>query len=255
MTVRLPKSQRHTLLQSAPMEVSDVEDDRPSFSVAQKSSMRTKYRMLSIAYACIFSTLIVIPDRTLTKKLASKLGGAGGFGVAAGVSWMLSSANDNERLHSQTSRRLNVGLLGFSSLGLLAVPGEAAFTTTAGAAMVLAAAMNAARILGIIAAYTGWSMGVGPSSEQFAEERVRLLAPRKAAGELWTGAKATIKSLKVTKESKKRSLTYRNCALLVTMSMISCLMEGIFYMRVSLSHKQVFVWRLAVCLLQQNIEQ
>ena len=246
LAVRLPKSPPHTLLQSAPVEASNVDDGRPSFSVTQKSSMRRKYKMLSIAYGAIAAILIVMPDRTLTKKLATKLGGAGGFGVAAGVSWMLSSANDKGRLHSQISRRLNVGLLGFSSLGLLAVPGEAAFTTTAGAAMILTAAMNAARIMGIIAAYTGWSMGVGvetPSSEQFAEERVRLLTPRKAAGELWAGAKATVKSLKITKENKKRSLTYRNCALLATISMMSCLMEGIFYMRVSFAQitSQVFV--------------
>lgn len=236
VAIRVSRPARTMLSQSSQLDSSDMDDYRSSFSGAQKAFMGRKYKILSIAYAFVAVTLIIIPDRTLSKKLASKLGGAGGFGVAAGVSWLLKNALDEGRLHCQISRRLNVGLLGFSSIGLLAVPGEAAFLNTAGAAMILTVAMNAARILGIITAYFGWSMGVETKMNRFGEstnESIRLLRPRKVARELWTGAMTTVKGLKVTKESKKRSLTYRNCALLVFISMTSCLMEGVFLMRVS----------------------
>ena len=237
-----------SLLKASSADAASLEDDQPQYKYndAQKESMRQKYKVLSIVYAFLATTLVLMPDRTLTKRLASKLGAAGGFGVAAGISRILSDANDKERLHSATYKRLNVGLLGFSLFGLLSVPGEAAFLPTAGSAMVLTAVMNSARILGVIVSYTGWSMGVAsrPVLGQPTVGSIALLTPRKAVEELATGTLATFKGLKVQKVNKKKSLTYRNCMLLVWVSMVSCFLEGLFCMRVSVTN--IFAWELLV---------
>lgn len=227
-------STQKIFLKAASIGESYLDDDteRPQYNLAQKQSMRNKYNLLSIVYAFVAATLLLMPDRTLTKKLASKLGAAGGFGVAAALARMLAEATNKGRLHSPTYKRLNVGLLGFSFLGLSSVPGEAAFLPTAGSAVILAAVMNATRILGVIVSYSGWSMGVvNPVSVQPSDRNVALLSPKKATEELMSGSFSTFKDLKVQKENKKKSLTYRNFLLLVLVSMVSCLLEGIFCVR------------------------
>jgi len=212
-------------------EEENSDDDDDHLNSAQRSSVRRRYKLVSLVYASLGATLLFMPDKTLTKKLASKLGGAAGFGVAAGVSRMLLDATTEGRLHSPTTKRLNVGLLGFSFLGLLSVPGEAAFLPTAGPAMILTAIMTSARMLGVLAAYSGWSMGV--IANQTNGSRITLMNPRRAATEIYGGAISSFKNLKVRQETKKTTLTYRNCLLLVSASMFSSLMEGLFYVRVS----------------------
>jgi len=209
----------------------DEEDgeDRHSNS-AQLGSMRQRYKILRLVYAGLAATLFLMPDRTLTKKLATKLGGAAGFGVAAFIAWMLSDASAQGKLSHATNKRLSTGLLGFSILGVPSVPGEAAFFTTAGPAIVLSAIMTVARIGGAIVAYSGWSICV---MAQQSSGRIPLMGPRKLLNEITDGITTTFKSLKVRKENRKRSLTYRNCLLLVSASMLSSLAEGIFYIRVS----------------------
>lgn len=168
--------------------------------------------------------LLFMPDRTMTTLLATKTGGAAGFLIAGGLSYILNGANKHDRLSSDTYKRLNVGLLGFFLFGLSAVPGEAAFLPTALPAILLSMVTSVMRVYGTIMAYLGWRQGVDlPSSP--------VLAPKAMLLELWQGTKATAKGLKV--QQAKKALTYRNCLLLVCFGIFSSLMEGIFNIRVS----------------------
>ncbi|CAB9525100.1 expressed unknown protein [Seminavis robusta] len=188
--------------------------------------MRRCYSILSTLYGILAATILLMPDRTLGRRLATKVGCAAGFGLATGISILLKKANDIDHLHGASFKQLNLGLLGFSLLGLFAVPGEAAFLPTAGPAILLSATMNAARLFGVAVAYRGWSRGVSSR-----EEEAQWLSPLKATKELLQGIQSTLRGMRVPNETKKRSLSYRNCLLLVLTCMMSCFMEGVFYIR------------------------
>jgi hypothetical protein len=204
----------------------EANDNLPLYG--QADTLRRDYHRLSVIYGVLAVILLLMPDRTLTKRLASKVGGASGFGLAAGVSNLLAkkktSADQYDDDDAKTLQGLNVGLLGFSALGLLSVPGEAAFLPTPGLAMLLSGFMSVARLFGVMVAYRG---GRKQSSI------MGTMGTRKAISELLRGARATLQAIGVSKETKKRSLTYRNCLLLVLASMVSNLMEGLFCIRVS----------------------
>jgi hypothetical protein len=179
--------------------------------------------------------LLAMPDRTLATLLAAKWGGAAGFLLAAGLCHVLDGANrhgDGDRLASDTYRRLGVGLMGFFGIGLLAVPGEAAFLPEAAPAVGLAALTTLLRAFGLAAAYQGWKRGV-LLSRSSADGGAPSWSVAVAAGELARGTKETLRGLRV--QSKKKALTYRNCLLLVCLGIFSSFMEGLFNIEVSFS--------------------
>jgi len=120
--------------------------------------------------------------------------------------------------------RLSAGLLGFSVMGLFAIPGEAGFFPTAAPAILSSGLITLVRAYGAVVAYAGWKRGIDPNEKSF-------FAPQKTARELMEGTQATAKGLLV--ENRKKALTYRNCLLLVLFGMFSSFMEGIFNIRVS----------------------
>ena len=189
-----------------------------------KERMRRAYKLSSILFGCLAALIFLMPDKTLSKKIATKIGGAAGFGLAAGTNYILGGANEQDRLDRDTYKRLNVGILGFSILGLAGVPGEAAFFPTATPAILTSLFMFAIRIVGAIVAYQGWNRGILPTGSTPLQE-------------LLQGTKANFRGLRVKVANKKKSLAYRNCMLLVMFGMFSNFMGGIFDIRVSSSSR------------------
>jgi hypothetical protein len=178
--------------------------------------------------------LLLMPDRTLTTLLAAKWGGAAGYLVASGLCRILRRANRQDRLSSDTYKRLNVGLMGFFLAGSFAIPGEAAFLPgPAAAAVALAGIVAAVRAYGFVAAYRGWKRGVMLSASDAisSPDAGTAWTFTRAVRELAAGTKETMVGLKV--QSNKKALTYRNCLLLVGLGIFSAFMEGLFNIEVS----------------------
>lgn len=230
---------RKNIILQSDISGNDVIDLLPT----KKDSLQEKYKMASILYRIIATIFFGMPDKTFTTRLASKFGGAAGFGVASGVSYILSKATGKDRLGSETYKRLNVGLLGFSILGLFAIPGEAAFLPKALPAMLLSMGASAARLYVAFVSYLGWSWGVlqnRPEAVVTNKESSRmLLTPKLALTEILQGMKNSIKGMKVIKANKKKSLFYRNAGLLVLFGMFSSFMQGLFNVRVSERYQKV----------------
>lgn len=164
---------------------------------------------------------------------STEWGAAAGFGVAAGVSYILKGAVDHDRLNSDTYKRLSVGLLGFCLLGMAAVPGEAAFVAVPGPAAVPVLFTVLVRLYGTALSFVGWKRGVigvvnGSGSDR---KNTKQGLPRIMQQEFATGMLETVKGLHV--RNAKKALTYRNCLLLVVAGMFSNFMEGVFNLRVS----------------------
>jgi len=176
------------------------------------------------AFGAAAALIFVMPDRTLTTLLASKLGGSAGFAMASGLCYILNGAVVHDRLASDTYKRLNVGLLGFCGLGLAAVPGEAAFMNSPGSAILSSIFLTAVKLYGTLLAVVGWKKGVFKK-----EEPLTTFAPKRMLQEFAQGTKETVKGLKV--QNNKKALTYRNCLLLVGMGIVSSFMEGLFDIR------------------------
>lgn len=185
----------------------------------QKINLSKCYRVGSYLFGSMAALLLLMPDRTRTALLASKMGGAAGFGLAAGLYKILQGANDNDRLNSDTYQRLSLGLLAFNGLGLFSFPGEAAFYPSASVAISLSFIMMILRVYGAAIAFTGLKRGIGqPVTNNMARELVDRV-------------KGTLKGLRV--KDKKKAMTYRNCLLLVLFGVFSSAMDGIFLLRVS----------------------
>jgi hypothetical protein len=177
---------------------------------------------------------------------STEWGAAAGYGVAAGISYVLKGAVDNKRLSSDTYKRLSVGLLGFCLLGLAAVPGEAAFVAVPGNAAVLFTI--AVKFYGTAISFVGWKRGVvGIGNGSDSDDNTNQGVPRIMLQEFATGLLQTAKGLKV--QNAKKALTYRNCLLLVVGGMFSNFMEGIFDLRVSTHTVIVLCQRLSCCSL------
>jgi hypothetical protein len=204
------------------------------------------YRMGQYVFGATAAILLCIPDRTLTAQLAAKLGGAAGYGLAAGVSYILAkaAAASKQQLNSETYKRLNVGLLGFSIMGLAAVPGEAGFFYTLAPAMILSAMLLAVHVFGMVVSYTGWKYAVvdvprmtlvpdDPTATDRANKSNSTPISseiQQLAKELWRGTKSTVEGCWRVQNTKK-ALTYRNCLLLVLTGCFSHFMDGIFHLR------------------------
>ncbi|CAJ1956637.1 unnamed protein product [Cylindrotheca closterium] len=157
-----------------------------------------------------------MPDRTLSKQLAFKLGGSGGFGLAAFVFYVLSRSNQyekgNEFLGFQ--KRCQLGLVGFCGLGLLSFPGEASFWPSALPAVVTSIIMIAVRIGGLVVALGGW---------------LKDCTDLRWRKELQYGLSDNWRGLKV--HDKKKSLFYRNCVFVIFFAILSNVMQAIFQYR------------------------
>ncbi|KAL7556808.1 hypothetical protein ACA910_005243 [Epithemia clementina (nom. ined.)] len=185
-----------------------------------KDLLTVAYRRGSYLFLSLAAILFLIPDHTATVQLAAKFGGAAGYGMAGGLCHILASANDNDRLSSDTYLRLNLGLLGFSGLGILFVPAEAGFFFKFPPALVLSMILTLAQAYGVLLSFLGWRRGVDPTAIQSIEELVQ---------ELKDGTISSLRGMRV--ENAKQALGYRNCLLMVVSGIFSNMMEGNFNFR------------------------
>lgn len=178
------------------------------------------YTIGSYAFGIMGLFVLVIPDRTFASLLASKLGGAAGLGVAAALCRILQNAHRHQRLASDTYKRLHLGLLVFSGIGLAALPGEGGFVDSVWLCRSLAGGLTIAKSIGVLIGSIGWYRGVAKDG---------ALTVRAGLDELWKGTKETLQGLRV--QDAKKALTYRNYMLLVVFGAFSSFMEGLFYIR------------------------
>lgn len=168
------------------------------------------------SFGLISLVLFIMPDKTFTKHLASKWGGAGGFGIASYLFYLLqTSSTSNSVEYDNFLKRCQLGLAGFCALGLCSIPGEAAFFSTPVLAMIMSALITGTRLGGLMVSLRIWASNV--SEVRFNKE-------------LWYGCLNTLRGFKV--QDKKKSLFYRNSAVIVGLAMISNMLEGLFQMRV-----------------------
>jgi hypothetical protein len=191
-----------------------------------KGHLSQAYRVAQYGFTMASILMFAIPDHTFTTLLPTKWGGAAGFAIAARLCYILRNANEENRLQSDTYKRLNLGLLGFGGIGLLAIPGEAAFLSSKVATTMVAGILTILRLFVSTVAFIGWSNSLGtPTTANI----TKLNILREIINELGRGVRTTIKGLKV--ESAKKALTYRNCLLIVCFGIVSSFMEGLFNIR------------------------
>jgi hypothetical protein len=207
----------------------DISSDTDTSRTANESNLHDlspAYKLGQYGFMLASVVILIIPDQTMTTLLATKLGGSAGFAIAAGLCHILRTANIQNRLRSDTYKRLNLGLFGFCLIGLSAIPGEAAFFTSLLATRIVAGMLTLLKLYGTGLAWNGWKRGVtttatNTTTSKFSANEIFL--------ELAQGVQSTIKGLKV--ESTKKALTYRNCLLLLFGGILSSFMEGLFNMR------------------------
>ena len=192
------------------------ESNKSTIVDSDKKSLMDAYRIGTVVFGAMGVVLLFMPDRTMTTLIASKLGGAAGFGIASGLCYILRGATEHDRLQSDTYKRLNIGLLGFSLMSLPAIPGEASFLPTFVPALFLSIVATLARIFGVSISYRGWAKGMGDKA-----------APRTLIAESLKGARETLGGLRV----KNKGKLYRNFLVLVMLAGFSSLMDGIFNVR------------------------
>lgn len=198
---------------------SSVENEQ---SDLRRDELIRKYNTGFILFGVVSLILAAIPDRTNTAQLASKLGGAAGYGLAAGTCYILAGATSHDHLGSDTYKRLNVGLFGSSLLSLVAIPGEVAFHPSFGVAILLLSFMGFVKGYGASVSYNGWRRGVDPESDAW--------APAKMIREFLSGVKSTLGGVYNT---PRNGFVYLVCFLLVLAGGFSALMQGMFNMGVS----------------------
>ena len=186
--------------------------------IPEEDGHQDYYGASAWSFGLLSVLLFLMPDRTLSKKLASKLGGASGFGLAAFVFYVLSKPSQYEQGNEYASfqKRCQLALVGFCGLGLLSFPGEASFWSTALPAIVTSVIMTAVKMGGLVVALRGWI-----------KSREGDLRWHK---ELRYGFLDTFRGWKV--QDKKKSLFYRNSVIIFCFAMFSNAMEAIFQYRV-----------------------
>lgn len=211
-------------LSSSPTSLFSLEKNIDLVLNPDKDLLTKAYRRGCTLFVTLAAILTLIPDRTATAQLATKLGGAAGYAMAGGLCHILAGANKHDRLTSDTYTRLNLGLLGFNSLGILFVPAEAGFFKRAAPAILLSLITTVAQGYGIILSFLGWKRGVDPAGTVGLRSTPQFLVD-----ELREGTKETLRGLRV--DNPKKALAYRNALLLVTFGIFSSVMEGIFNFR------------------------
>lgn len=196
-----------------------------SLSPPSSSHLSRDYSRGKIMLGGTALVLLLLPSRVdATVLVASKVGGACGFALAAGVCHLLRDAHDHNRLTSDTYKRLNLGLLGFATLGLFAFPGEAAFLPQAIPAFGLGFLVMALRVWIMKVAWEGWTMGFLREDASSPKIRSAIFS------ELRNGLGSTLAGLRV--QNRKKGLSYFNLLLLVSMATLSSFMDGLFTLRV-----------------------
>ena len=208
---------------------SESVDEEPQPRDSQRLDLTRKYNTTSLLFMIVSVIIALMPDRTV--QLASKVGGAAGYGLASGVSRILAGATNRNRLDSDTYKRLNMGLFGFSLVSLVAIPGEAAFLPTFGMAVLLLSCMQLVKGLGLTVANEGWRRGVDPENNG--------LDPKQIMGELGNGTKSNLGGLYNT---PRTGFMYLLCFLFSLAGGLSSYMEGRFYMSVSCCLNKSCLW-------------
>ena len=203
------------------------------------------YRLAQYGYTIAAVLMWLTPNRTNNLFLLStQWGSAMGFAMAARLSSILRTAHTEHRLASDTYKRLNIGLLGFNTIGILAIPGEAAMMVQRRLPfkIVPLLLLSLVRVWGWWTAWHGWSSVIPKSihrsncntttttttSRTIDLERI-MSHVRDPLMELVRGTKETVLGLRV--RSAKKALTYRNCLLIICAGIISHFMEGLFHLR------------------------
>jgi len=200
-------------------EEKNNEEEIITQNLLSNSSLRRRYKVASTLLGSLGLALFVIPDKTHTVRLATKWGGAAGFGLASGVSYILAEAASRNQLGSDSYKLLNLGLLGFSVIGLFSVPGEAAFHPNLGPAMALILSMFLVRLFSCMVSFNGWKQGTLQSDDDEQKYRDHSLLK-----ELLIGTMSTIGGLRT---KHKRGNGYRNLLLLVVAGMFSSILQGL----------------------------
>jgi len=162
-----------------------------------KDLLTKAYRRGCYLFVSLAAILFLIPDRTATAQLATKFGGAAGYGMAGGLCHILAGANDHDRLGSDTYTRLNIGLLGFCALGIMFVPAEAGFFFKATPAIIMSLVLTIAQGYGILLSFLGWKRGVDPAGTVGLRQ-----TPQNLVEELREGTKNTLRGLRVDNAKK-----------------------------------------------------
>jgi hypothetical protein len=273
-----PIVHRRILIQSTLNDDNDNDDGDTSFLTQQQnnssikqsnnnsnenndstSSLSKAYQIAQYGYYTAGILLFLVPDRTATVAAtttvttislltATKWGAAAGFIMAGRLCYILYKANVQQRLSSDTYKRINIGLFGFNLIGLAAIPGEAGFVRSIGGTTgtyLAVGLLTMLRLYGAVVTFNGWiqyisdmngstgaatnaSTGTNvvdaivPRSRSRSRSRIILL-------ELGQGIKDTIGGLQV--RSAKKALTYRNCLLILCFGMLSRFMETLFSLR------------------------
>lgn len=193
------------------------------------------YRIVQYSYLSIALLIMSMPDRTVKTMIATKWGGAAGFGLAAGLCRILESAaghssnnNNSSRLQSDTYQRLNLALLVFAGVGLTAIPGEAAFLSSRPATILLVSIMTLLKLMGSAVAWIGWRRGAVSPSLESTDVGTRSQGPMMLSS-LAKGVQKSLQQFRV--RDSKKALTYRNYLLLVMIGILSSFMEGLFHIR------------------------
>ena len=195
---------------SVKLATKDDSMDRVSESLIQEPYKWCKW---TFAFASLY--LFVIPDKTWTKELASKWGGAAGYGIGSYIFHILNERdldNDND---VDFYKRLQLGLAGFCAFGLLALPGEAAFWPSPSMAILSSLLLTFVKLFGLLVSFEGWKKNLD----------------MRWNNELWYGWLNNLKSLKVS--DRKKGLFYRNSLLLIWLGIISNGFQSFFQLRVS----------------------
>ncbi len=231
------KTRQHSL------DHSDVVPTNPSSEPTTTTTpdvMWHSYRLAQYGYTVASVLMCLAPDRTHTVVLSTQWGSAMGFAMAAKLSSILRTAHTEHRLSSDTYKRLKIGLLGFNTIGVLAIPGEAAMVvhrlpSKIVPRMVVWGLLVLLRVWGWWTAWNGWSSVVPKSihsnsnTTQTMDFERRMRQVRDPVMELVRGTKETVLGLRV--RSAKKALTYRNCLLIICAGIISHFMEGLFHLR------------------------
>jgi hypothetical protein len=189
-----------------------------------KRQLVVSYRIGQYAHLLTSAIIMFAPDRTKTIPMAKKLGGGAGFGVAAGLCHILAGACSHGRLRSDTYKRINLGLLGFSLISILAVPAEAGILSAPIFSLAATLSLSLLKVYTSIIAAIGWQTG---SEISTIKDMVK---------EIVQGTKDTWHGLFNT---TKKGVTYRNCLILIVVGIMSTLLEGIFLIR----YKEAFIKR------------
>jgi hypothetical protein len=229
--VRVPAlgSRRLMASPSSPFQalLSSTSDDNNDDSSHMKSSndnnrLSKRYMAGTILFGLVAFILAAMPDRTKGVQLAGKYGGAAGYGLAAGTCHILSNAIKNNRLTTDSSRRLNVGLFFFCLISLFSLPGEAAFLPMFGPAVLLMTAMMFIKGWGCNLSYQGWKAGVEDS---------RGLANMTSNQLLGQFARDVASSLKGIIKTPRKGFVYLFLFFMVVLGGFSSVMEAQFYMQ------------------------